>query len=144
MDVAPADGIADPHQSEPAIAVAHQLLRAPGQQGAVVHLRQLKRADPDNSVAAFGAWRRRQDRTGSERFRRFSYAELAKRDKQFSFWLAGGNLPRPPSKMRTAGAYRFNLQASRVCGMVGIAPVTQARVADFAALRPEPVEPRIL
>lgn len=43
--------------------------------------RQLKRADLDDFIAAFGSWRRRQDRTESERFRRFSYAELAKRDK---------------------------------------------------------------
>ncbi len=43
--------------------------------------RQLKRADLNDFVAAFGSWKRRQDRTETERFRRFGYAELAKRDK---------------------------------------------------------------
>ena len=43
--------------------------------------RPLKRADLDDFVRAYGQKHRRHERTESERFRRFSYEELAKRDK---------------------------------------------------------------
>ncbi len=43
--------------------------------------RPLRRPDLAPFVEAFGAWRNRQARTESERFHRFSYAELARRDK---------------------------------------------------------------
>ena len=43
--------------------------------------RQLRRADLDPFVAAFGKWRSRATRQESERFHRFAYADLARRDK---------------------------------------------------------------
>ena len=43
--------------------------------------RPLRRADLAPFIAAFGGWRRRHERVESERFRRFAYADLAKRDK---------------------------------------------------------------
>ena len=43
--------------------------------------RPLRRADLEPFVAAFGPWRDRHSRQESERFRRFPYAELARRDK---------------------------------------------------------------
>ena len=51
--------------------------------------RPLKRADLDDFVAAYQPAHRRSKRQESERFRRFAYADLAKRDKLNLdiFWL---------------------------------------------------------
>jgi type I restriction enzyme M protein len=61
--------------------------------------RPLKRADLDDFVQAYGKKYRRHERNESERFRRFSYAELAKRDKLNLdiFWLKDASATDPDS-----------------------------------------------
>jgi type I restriction enzyme M protein len=61
--------------------------------------RPLKRADLDDFVRAYGKKNRRHDREPSERFRRFSYEELAKRDKLNLdiFWLKDASATDPDS-----------------------------------------------
>jgi type I restriction enzyme M protein len=61
--------------------------------------RPLRRADLIPFTEAFGTWRNRQGRTESERFRRFPYADLAKRDK-FNLditWLKDASATDPDS-----------------------------------------------
>lgn len=61
--------------------------------------RPLRHADLDDFVAAYGKKHRRRDRAESERFRRFGYDELAKRDK-FNldiFWLKDAGATDPDS-----------------------------------------------
>jgi type I restriction enzyme M protein len=61
--------------------------------------RRLKRADLEDFVKAYGAKHRRHERVESERFRRFSYDELAKRDKLNLdiFWLKDASAIDPDS-----------------------------------------------
>lgn len=61
--------------------------------------RPLKRADLDDFVRAYGKKYRRHEREPSERFRRFSYEELAKRDKLNLdiFWLKDASATDPDS-----------------------------------------------
>lgn len=61
--------------------------------------RPLRRADLDDFVRAYGRSHRRHDREPSERFRRFSYEELAKRDKLNLdiFWLKDASATDPDS-----------------------------------------------
>jgi type I restriction enzyme M protein len=61
--------------------------------------RPLKRADLDDFVRAYGKKYRRHEREPSERFRRFSYEELAKRDKLNLdiFWLKDASATEPDS-----------------------------------------------
>jgi type I restriction enzyme M protein len=61
--------------------------------------RPLKRADLDDFVACYGRKHRRHERKESERFRRFSYAELTKRDKLNLdiFWLKDASATDPDS-----------------------------------------------
>ena len=59
----------------------------------------LKRADLDGFVAAYGKKHRQHERVESERFRRFGYEELAKRDKLNLdiFWLKDASATDPDS-----------------------------------------------
>ncbi len=61
--------------------------------------RPLRRADLDDLVAVYGAKHQRHERQESERFRRFGYEELAKRDKLNLdlFWLKDANATDPDS-----------------------------------------------
>ncbi|AXJ95107.1 MULTISPECIES: class I SAM-dependent DNA methyltransferase [unclassified Sphingomonas] len=61
--------------------------------------RPLKRADLDDFVACYGQQHQRHRRTESERFRRFPYEELAKRDKLNLdiFWLKDASATDPNS-----------------------------------------------
>lgn len=61
--------------------------------------RPLKRADLDDFVRAYGQKHKRHERAESERFRRFAYEELAKRDKLNLdiFWLKDASATDPNS-----------------------------------------------
>ena len=61
--------------------------------------RPLKRSDLDEFVAAYGRKHRQHERVESERFRRFGYEELAKRDKHNLdiFWLKDARATDPDS-----------------------------------------------
>jgi len=61
--------------------------------------RPLRRSDLDDLVAVYGAMRHRHERQESDRFRRFSYEDLAKRDKLNLdlFWLKDANATDPDS-----------------------------------------------
>lgn len=61
--------------------------------------RPLKRSDLDDFVRAYGKKHRRHEREPSERFRRFSYKELSKRDKLNLdiFWLKDAGATDPDS-----------------------------------------------
>jgi type I restriction enzyme M protein len=61
--------------------------------------RPLKRADLDDFVKAYGARHRRHERAESERFRKFTYEELDKRDKLNLdiFWLRDASASDPDS-----------------------------------------------
>ena len=61
--------------------------------------RPLKRADLDDLVAVYGERHHRHERQETERFKRFSYDELAKRDKLNLdlFWLKDANATDPDS-----------------------------------------------
>jgi len=61
--------------------------------------RPLKRSDLDDFVNAYGPKNRRHDRVESERFRRFTYDELEKRDKLNLdiFWLKDASATDPDS-----------------------------------------------
>ena len=61
--------------------------------------RPLRRSDLDDLVAVYGAKHKRYDRQESERFKRFGYDELAKRDKLNLdlFWLKDANATDPDS-----------------------------------------------
>jgi len=59
----------------------------------------LKRADLDDFVACYGSKFQRHNRQESERFRRFGYDDLAKRDKLNLdiFWLKDASATDPDS-----------------------------------------------
>ncbi len=61
--------------------------------------RPLRRSDLDDLVAVYSAIRHRHERQESDRFRRFSYEDLAKRDKLNLdlFWLKDANATGPDS-----------------------------------------------